>query len=635
MQQKKAELVQSYVKAGKLPKAYTKEDFMLSQEPYELLYNLRENPFEHDRTLKMLQDAAQAVGFTSFVKTYDKYKLTLKKMTVDVDEYANMSAFEGQDVSLKTGNWICDEDGIYIPGSGYGGDMVACVHPILPIQRLVNIDSGIEKLVLSYRKGGRWRTTVADKKTLASSTGILDLANVGIAVNADNAKLLIKYLHDVENLNYEDIPERRSISRMGWIEDNQFSPYIKDVVFDAEINYKAYFDSIRQCGSYSRWIDLARSVRRESPIQPRILLAASFASVLVQPLGILPFFVHLWGGTGVGKTVGLMLAVSVWADPQKGRYWRTFDATAVGQEKSAGFLNSLPLVIDELQLISDKKSFDKMIYSLSEGVGRSRGSKTGGLQKIETWGNAILTTGEKPLTSLTSGGGAVNRVLDVECKDKFFKDPQGTANFLRRNYGFAGQEFVERLQDEGTERSEELYNKFYSKLIEKDTTEKQAMAGAAVLTADTLITEWLFEDNRALTIKEIEPFLQAQKEVDSNVRGYQRLCELVAANPMRFQADGNGGEVWGTINETTGEVAIIRGVFGDLMQNAGFDARALLSWMMDHHLCEFTFSASRNRSEPTKNKRINGVQLRCVIFTPKNLDEFDEFEYLGEESDLL
>lgn len=606
----------------------------MGTEPYELLFSKRKNPFEHSRMMTILQDAAQAAGFTGFAKTYESYKLSLKNMTIDVDEYANMSAFEGQEISLKTGNWICDEDGIYLPSSGYGGDVIACVHPIMPVQRLINIDSGIEKVVLSYRKGGRWRTTIADKKTIASTTGILELANVGIAVNADNAKYLIKYLHDVENLNYDMIPEKRSISRMGWIGENQFAPYIHDIVFDAEVSYKPLFESIRQCGGYNVWIDLARSVRREGPVQPRILLAASFASVLVQPLGILPFFVHLWGGTGVGKTVGLMLAASVWADPQKGKFWRTFDSTAVGQEKTAGFLNSLPLIVDELQLIADKKSFDKMIYSLSEGIGRSRGSKTGGLQRLETWGNAILTSGEKPLTSMASGGGAVNRVLDLECKDAFFQNPKSVANTLRRNYGFAGQEFIECLQDYGTERAETLYSEFYSALIDGDTTEKQAMAGAAVLAADALVTEWIFKDGKALTVKDIEPFLQTQQEVDSNVRGYQYLCDLIAVNPMRFNETENAGEVWGHIS-SDGEVTFVRSVFRRLMIDAGYDDTALLSWMADHNLCITTYSSSQKRYIPTKVVKINNSSVRCVLFTPKDLAEYDQFEYLGEQSDLL
>ena len=76
-----------------------------------------------------------------------------------------------------------------------------------------------------------------------------------------------------------------------------------------------------------------------------------------------------------------MLAASVWANPAIGEYIHTFDSTDVGQEVSAGFVNSMPLILDELQIQKDRKDFDKIVYRLCEGVGRVRGARTGGLQK--------------------------------------------------------------------------------------------------------------------------------------------------------------------------------------------------------------------------------------------------------------
>ena len=77
-------------------------------------------------------------------------------------------------------------------------------------------------------------------------------------------------------------------------------------------------------------------------------------------------------------------------------------------------------MMDELQIINERKDFEKEIYMLTEGVGRSRGNKTGGLDHTPTWRNCIMTTGEKPILTSSSGGGAVNRVIEVECKEKFF-----------------------------------------------------------------------------------------------------------------------------------------------------------------------------------------------------------------------
>ena len=73
-------------------------------------------------------------------------------------------------------------------------------------------------------------------------------------------------------------------------------------------------------------------------------------------------------------------------------------------------------MIDELQLARDARGKIQFnVYALAQGVGRTRGTKSGGVDKTPTWGNCILTTGESPLTTLTDGAGALNRVIDIEC----------------------------------------------------------------------------------------------------------------------------------------------------------------------------------------------------------------------------
>ena len=154
------------------------------------------------------------------------------------------------------------------------------------------------------------------------------------------------------------------------------------------------FEAIRSRGSVEKWLETAKEVRGMS-LTARILLAASFASPLLEPLNCLPFFVHLWGvDSGTGKTVALMVAASVWGDPTIGSFVKTFDGTTVGLEKTAAFLNNLPLCLDELQLAKDLKgrtNFD--VYKLAQGVGRTRGNRSGGVDLTPTWRNCILTTG--------------------------------------------------------------------------------------------------------------------------------------------------------------------------------------------------------------------------------------------------
>lgn len=593
---------------------FTLEDFLNTTKPYEFVYSFKEDSFQLSQVLEKVSKNAEAVKFRVFKKTYKSYVHTLNQKAglVIAD---STTQFEGQELELDCGQWRADEFGVSIVTS-YGAEEFACVHPILPVLRLVNIDTGVEKLKIAYRKGKQWRYVIADKKTLASNNSIISLAEVGIAVNSENAKFLVKYLHDVENRNYDFIPEKNSVGRLGWIDGTGFSPYVEDLVFDGDANYRTFFESVKEQGNYDTWLYTAKEARGGS-ITARLILAGSFASALVKPLGGLPFFIHLWGGTEAGKTVGLMLAASVWANPEIGRYIHTFNSTAVGREKAAAFVNSMPLILDELQISKEKKEFDKDIYLLSEGVGKTRGNKTGGVDQTPTWNNCILTNGEMPITSSTSGGGAVNRIIEVECTQRLFADPRETAYAVKKNYGFAGKIFVEMLQKEkNMEQAEELFKKYYQTLSENDTTEKQAMAAAMVLTADRLATDWIFQDEKALTPDEIKAFLQTKAAVSVNQRGYEYLCEYVVQNANHFQGESDTIEVWGKLDD--GQVFIVRREFDRICTEAGYNPKALLSWLRDNGKIEM------NKKGFTKPKRINKVPCNCVVmFLENNVEELE------------
>lgn len=584
---------------------YTKEDFS-TPGPYEDILSIQ-NPFQREVATNQLAQYAKSVGvgvtgFKRMMKLYIQSQESDRMVYLD-----HVTAFTGQKLELDSGEWTCDDFGV--SRRGKFGEEIACPHPILPVERLVNIDTGGEKLKLAFCKGDRrWREVIAEKKVLASNTSILGLADSGIAVTSENSRALVKYISDLENLNFDLIPEKKSVARLGHIEGEGFSPYVEGLVFDGDLNFRSIFESIKSAGSRQAWLDLARSLRQGN-VMARIVLAASFASPLVSPCGSLPFFVHLWGGeSGTGKTVALMLAASVWASPEMGRYIQTFNSTVVGREKLAAFLNHLPLIVDELQLAKDsrgKLAFD--VYALAEGVGRTRGNKNGGIDRTPTWSNCILTSGETPITNSSAGAGAVNRVIEIEClsSHKIIEDGHTTAGTLRKNYGFAGREFVERLYQEGnTERAAELYKKHFRALSENDTTEKQAMAAAVILTADELATEWIFQDGRAITEQEISQFLASRAAVSSGRRGYDYFCDWAAQNANRLRGDVEMGDVYGTISGD--QVCIIRSVFNRVAEDAGFSPAALLSYLKENGLIE-----TRGRAM-TCSRRVNGVRTECV-----------------------
>lgn len=608
---------------GDVP-AFTHDDYLKTTKPFEYLYEHRENKFELKQLLGIMSDQAKNVGIKNLATLFKAY---METVSGTVTAGFNRTDFSGQEMELDCGGWTASDTGIYGTDK-MGFEVVACYHPIMPIQRLVNIDTGIHKVKLAFSLGKRWNTIIEDRSVISDSRSIIGLSKYGIMVNSETGKALVRYLADVEQMNYDLIPEVSSVGRLGWIDDYGFSPYVEDLVFDGEEEYRTRFESIQERGSREKWLDCVRSVRAgKTPgnVIARIVLAASFASVLVKPCNCLPFFVHLWGGTETGKTVGLLLAASVWADPEIGKYIQTFNATEVGKELGAAFCNSMPLIIDELQLIKDnRKDFDRMIYQLSEGVGRSRGRKQGGLQKTPTWRNCILTTGEFPIISPNSGAGAVNRTIEIDCHaEHLFDDPKQVATTLYGNYGFAGREFVEHLMEEGAqERVQSIQEAMQDALKTGDTMDKQTASAALILAADRLSEEWIFQDGILLQPDDIRPYLVSKDTVNQNGRALQFLYDFININQARFTPDADRqGEVWGDLDE---EYAyIIRSKFDQILQDEGYNASAFLGWAKNtgNIVCG-------NDGRPTVVKKLNGRACRYVCLklqeNEQNLDDYDD-----------
>lgn len=287
---------------------------------------------------------------------------------------------------------------------------------------------------------------------------------------------------------------------------------------------------------------------------------------------------------------------------------QSFNSTVVGQEKLAAFLNHLPMIVDELQLAKDSRGkLNFNVYALAEGVGRTRGTKEGGVDRTATWSNCILTNGESPLTTQGAGAGALNRVIDLECSPnkKVIEDGPGTANLVRKNYGFAGRDFVEKLySDNNLERAEELHKKHFKALSDCDATEKQAIAAALILTADELATQWIFKDGRAITGDEIGEFLMSQDAVSIGRRGYEFFCDWVAQNANRLREGQEQGEAYGILEGNY--ACIIRSLFIKVADENGFPHKALLSYLKERRLID-----TRGRAM-TKCKRVNGIKTECV-----------------------
>ena len=550
---------------------------------------------------------------TEFMKLLSAYQKQIKQQNLRIDKPTYLTDFDNQP-ALRCGSWVANDEGVWILSDK--GRVYACTHPIYISRILINAETGIHKAEIKFKVRRRWHTVFIDRKALASRTSILQLADHGVQVTSENAGMLVRYLADIEAENPDDVTEQTSTSRLGWIGET-FMPYGDNIIFDNEQALMSLFNSIQQLGSRQRWYECVKDIRAKKRIELLIYIAASFASVLVEVVGALPFVVDLWGETGKGKTVALMVATSIWADPNEGAYMTDAKATATAMEIRLNVLNSLPMTLDDMAQIKNQYDgdFSQLVYRWCAGKGRDRSNKELGLNKLTSWHNCILTNAEHSLVTETMQGGAINRIIDIEMGEKdLFEDGNEVANLLRNNYGWAGREFVEQVQLMGFEEVRDIQRLYADKIrtyakdkgIEKE--EKQILPMSIILTADEIAEKYLFQDGIRLNMADCCDLLKNKGEVSEHKRAYQYIRETVVANMFRFRNDSDDKvEQWGSYLEGDQYATIIGNRFDKIMNEAGFQTKAFLSWAKKQNFVKTDSSGS-----PKVQAKINGCNVRCV-----------------------
>lgn len=603
----------------------TKEK-ILDKEIFEHIFSI-ENQLARTELIVKLEERAKQLGV---IRSFDKL---LKAYQT---EFAQKFKQRGSNViqftqppieNLKCGKWECNDTGVTKSVMGAGmipQTIVACPHPILPVERLINVDSETEKIKLAFFKDNKWQYITIERSIVANKSNIIQLSDRGVEVNSENAKDLVSYIADVVSLNAKEIPVNRSTDRLGWIE-NEFAPYVDDLKYDGDIAFKDVYASVKEVGDYEEWKKVCRETRKESKIA-HLLLASSFASVLNEILGVLPFVVHIWGGTGTGKTVGLMLAMSVWGNPEVGKLVRTLNATQVALARYASFVHDIPFAGDELQTIKNRwDSFDNLVMYLTEGVDRGRGKAYGGIELLKQWNCCFLFTGEEPITKATSGGGVKNRVIEVEATEKVIEDGNYISNFVRKNYGYAGKDFISNMPKQ--EDLQKRYREIFQEILQKtDTTDKQAMAMATILLADEISTDLIFKDEK-LTVEDVSNWLTSTKDVDVSTRAYEWTMNWISQNINKFK-ENESGEIWGKYIEDQDICLVNKSLYAEALNKAGFDFTAVIRKFADRNQIE-----RNTQGKFTHSTKAFGVKANYIKFKlePEKSDIAYEENYEQQE----
>lgn len=526
------------------------------------------------------------------------------------------------------GMWMADMSGVKA-FSDKGGYKLACYHPILPIERLYNIETRTEKIKLAYYRDNSWKEITVDKDIIASNSKIVKLAAYGVSVTSESSKNLVSYLADVENLN--SIPISKSTSKFGW-HDGNFIPYDTKIQFDDDSRLKDLFESITLTGSEVIWFDLVKRIRaNKTHYEPQLSISASLASVLIKPLNMLPFIFNLWGKTGGGKTVCLMLAASVWADPAEGRYITDSYATQNAFEVRLDACNHLPLMLDDLSKTKDKygDGFTDLIYLIASGKGKERSNIDLGLNKSKTWRNVTLSNMERPLANETMRGGAINRVLDVEMVGgDIFENGNAIVETIKNNYGFAGYVFVEIVKALGIDTISDMRKDFEKKIKEEMKLqksikeEKQILPLSVILTADKLATDYIFKDGIYLDLPTMVGQLKDVEDVSEGKRAYEAIIDYYAIYKAKFSDSEYASENWGFVKD--GYLSIVPTAMRKISLEQNFSVKAFCSWAKENKIL-------RSNYKYQNTIRIDGRTQKFYTIKLELVEEISDFEEAPED----
>ncbi len=301
--------------------------------------------------------------------------------------------------------------------------------PILIQRKFQDIENFSEAWEITWKRGEHWRSEIVDRDVAQDSRKLVSLSRVGVPVNSSNAKGIVEYLLAFESSNMDHLPISYVSGHLGWQGDNGNLGYLTGADWipkkDATtVTFRGADDGDEQLargfhssGDIDLWIKALQPAM--SYDKPRLAFYVGFVPLMLDILKCGNFIVDFSGKTSTGKTTILRIASSVAGCPddrQPDSALFSWDATGVGLERMAAVVNALPLCIDETQRAKNEKIISDFIYGLSNGRGKTRGSKLG-LAETGSWRTVAITSGEVPITSFSRNGAGKNaRVLVVRGK---------------------------------------------------------------------------------------------------------------------------------------------------------------------------------------------------------------------------
>lgn len=500
----------------------------------------------------------------------EKRRAGNKTQFTDMPEWCTGNKFVGEE-------WITNnEEGVYkLEDCGRTVKRTeACGRPVAINRLLEPIDEsgwdGIERVEIVFESERGWKRKVVERETLLNKNKAIALTNDGVDITSDRASAFTGYMSSMlkESSIRGAIPSRKSSRKMALYKDGKLLLPYRDPEFYFEkkssmpnlVNaLQAHGESEKMKENRDAWFKEFKKIRAEKNGMFNFLTASSLCAPIIGMIGTIDGFVcNVVGVTECGKSVAEYVTATIWGS------YKHSDGFVIGAKNTstafetyADVLNCLPLTIDDYSKLKEKEKedFKQIIYEIANGIGKGRATKDMGLRAMASYSLNLIVTSEEPLRE-RAGGGATNRLLtymaDSECP---WTPDRATEmmNFFSTNYGHAGVEYIQILNDLGREKVQCMIKVHRDELIEaakgQKKTMKQINAMAVLLTADEIAADMLFEDKIKITTEQALDILDDESVVRAEAQAYEKIVDKIFSNRQHFQGlvelDKLTGDLWG------------------------------------------------------------------------------------------
>ena len=307
-----------------------------------------------------------------------------------------------------------------------------------------------------------------------------NMAMQGITAFGKDVDKLMAYIAAWINELQRTTTASEAYQQFGW-SDKEMTAFVlgDQLVTSTDVEYNppssktaGLIEYFKPAGTRERQVEILEFFNREGLELQQFLVCMGFGSILMPLTGLNSFGVHLYGGTGVGKTTSMYCNLGIYGDPH-GLKQGQRDTPNARMNRGEVMCN-LPLNSDEMTNMTGKDVSD-YCYQLSEGNQKNRMAGGGNTERVRgrPWHLMALSTGNlsfyEVMTAFRDSPKAeMQRVLEIRVDpnlkatldknktDKLFHD-------TKQNYGHFAVEYIQYVIN-NRDSLRNLYDKIKTRL---------------------------------------------------------------------------------------------------------------------------------------------------------------------------